>query len=543
MGGNKRTGESGQVLVLGALGLLVVALMVFITLNLGQAVYEKIRIQQLADTAAFSLAVQQARAFNFFAYTNRANISTLAAASSVHAYGSLYSSVPGLYGSTQKTYFFLAGIEGAACLSCIFVPSMCQHCAHAFQHVRSALKAGNRSTILQLALSLVDIPFKDTINALDEHMTLIARSQAEVRLRLVGQIYSDTIAKELKNRFAPQATVNPLGVIGLNLTEYLDVFQKDQEIIRYVATEIANGSRWSTLESNQDFVSNRSLADMARMVNPLILIDLLDKVGKASKGHTIPIKGDGQARVIREPAKPIDRIRGNAPGPLGDTVASYDQPSVMTTAIELCALSAASIPFSTPAWIASGPETGAHRVGMWPCIRWGTHLFKSLSQTIDPGSIPGAKKIPGVDSIPPPVLGPFTELVSQPDATKDYGQPAVYSFVTQDLRLQEGGSRGPWEITRSGSVSVTLGKTGRHQVDLAMDPAKFGYGVAIGKALVYYHVPLKGEGWREPPSFFNPYWKAKLQPFRDSNEVQKVLTAGGIPTYYRSALLAGSPLP
>lgn len=32
----------------------------------------------------------------------------------------------------------------------------------------------------------------------------------------------------------------------------------------------------------------------------------------------------------------------------------------------------------------------------------------------------------------------------------------------------------------------------------------------MSKAVVYYHHPGY---WREPPNFFNPYWRAKLHPF------------------------------
>ena len=68
-----------------------------------------------------------------------------------------------------------------------------------------------------------------------------------------------------------------------------------------------------------------------------------------------------------------------------------------------------------------------------------------------------------------------------------------------------------------------------------------GNGVAMSKAMVYYHLPRWPDGWKEHPNFFNPYWKAKLQPFRGSIEAAKVLVAAGT-TKYLPALL-GSPLP
>src|SRR5690606_7210590 len=66
--------EDGQALVLGALLMLVVALAVLSVSSLGRTLYEEIRLQNAADNAAYSLAAQQARAFNFYAYANRAQI-------------------------------------------------------------------------------------------------------------------------------------------------------------------------------------------------------------------------------------------------------------------------------------------------------------------------------------------------------------------------------------------------------------------------------------------------------------------------------------
>ena len=49
-----RRSERGQIMVLGVMGVLLVAIMMLLTLNIGQAVYEKIRLQQVSDSAAFS---------------------------------------------------------------------------------------------------------------------------------------------------------------------------------------------------------------------------------------------------------------------------------------------------------------------------------------------------------------------------------------------------------------------------------------------------------------------------------------------------------
>jgi hypothetical protein len=55
--------------------MLVLVLGVLTTINLGHGVHERIRLQNTADSAAYSTAALEARAFNFYAYANRTQIS------------------------------------------------------------------------------------------------------------------------------------------------------------------------------------------------------------------------------------------------------------------------------------------------------------------------------------------------------------------------------------------------------------------------------------------------------------------------------------
>ena len=66
--------ERGQALVIGAIGILVMALMVLASASIGNGVYDKIKLQDAVDAQAYTIAVKQARAYNFFAYTNRAMV-------------------------------------------------------------------------------------------------------------------------------------------------------------------------------------------------------------------------------------------------------------------------------------------------------------------------------------------------------------------------------------------------------------------------------------------------------------------------------------
>ncbi len=67
--------QEGQALVVAALLVLIMSIAVLTTVNLGHTIHERIRLQNTADAAAYSMAAMEARAFNFYAYANRTQVS------------------------------------------------------------------------------------------------------------------------------------------------------------------------------------------------------------------------------------------------------------------------------------------------------------------------------------------------------------------------------------------------------------------------------------------------------------------------------------
>ncbi|MFC1482518.1 TadE/TadG family type IV pilus assembly protein [Myxococcota bacterium] len=97
----RRRGQRGQAMPLGAMGLLIMSLAIIATLNLGQAVHEKIRLQNTADATAYSLAAMEARAFNFIALTNRTQIVHYNAAMAFQSYLSYAGYCLGMFGTAK----------------------------------------------------------------------------------------------------------------------------------------------------------------------------------------------------------------------------------------------------------------------------------------------------------------------------------------------------------------------------------------------------------------------------------------------------------
>lgn len=65
----------GQALVLACLMMLVVTIAVLTTVHIGHSVHERIRLQNTVDASAFSSAAAEARAFNYYAFSNRTQAS------------------------------------------------------------------------------------------------------------------------------------------------------------------------------------------------------------------------------------------------------------------------------------------------------------------------------------------------------------------------------------------------------------------------------------------------------------------------------------
>lgn len=74
--------ESGQAIILGAVSLLVLAVGIMSTAQLGWAIKERIQLQHAADNAAYTTATMVARSMNFISWTNRAMISQYVSAMS-----------------------------------------------------------------------------------------------------------------------------------------------------------------------------------------------------------------------------------------------------------------------------------------------------------------------------------------------------------------------------------------------------------------------------------------------------------------------------
>jgi hypothetical protein len=512
--------ERGQVIVLGVLCVLFVSLMMILTLNVGQAIFQKIRLQQAADSSAFSLATQEARAFNYFAYTNRANIGSLVAASSLHAFMSMSTAAAELFNSGMINFFIMAGIEFGLCAPCCLPPPgcccfTCYHCDEGMIDLASAFNYMKERNQLRSVVRQLDEQFIQMISLLDLHMRTIFLSQEAVKAGILAQISSDQITTKLMSELFNLSGINIPDAVrtALNLPQFTKAFESSNSVKQFEASEISNGTRWAT--GLNYFISARGLGEFLAFLSLQTITDFISGCPESGVSWFSPFSG--QARVINGPYSPESRITSNNAGPNdADTVASFDKGTTGSAAFCAGAVSGYG------ATVSSSTNGGEHTPPQ-DCVGASQHVFSCLSS------------------------GCFTLFKANPHQNEDFGQPNVFVLLSQDLRGAAANERvEAWELSQKGKVGIDLGKSAVAQtgkqivtVQVSDNPTEpsLGEGFTISKALVYYHWPdYRGRGWKENPNFFNPFWKAKLQAFRHA-EVLTLLGVGGGGAF----LVAASP--
>ena len=100
---NLRRDEEGQSIVIACVALLVLALGVMATVNLGRTIHQRIGLQNTTDAATYSTAAMEARAFNFYAFSNRAQIVHYLSAMTLQSYLSVLTFIQYMMKKTKPT--------------------------------------------------------------------------------------------------------------------------------------------------------------------------------------------------------------------------------------------------------------------------------------------------------------------------------------------------------------------------------------------------------------------------------------------------------
>ncbi len=528
--------RKGQVLPLAAFGLFVMVIAIVATMNLGQAVYEKIRLQNAADSAAYSLAAMEARAFNFVALTNRAQVVHYNSALAIQSYLSYAGFIVALSGTMRDMFNVVRSVADVGC-STIPPPGNAPYCAAAriaqamaaFANVFAqiserayrvlhdyfapqaveAMVLFNKYAIWQMQLIRLALVNSHLLTGMYE---FLAENDPSLELGSRSQLLNLAInallnSLEFRSAFDASASVNPflvdlaLGFHKMKQFEYDQELPDERKEAISVMAEIVNASR------HGDFVYDRW-----GMVGASLLV-----------GNIAGIK-QGQTKLVQAASlgPKIDEIRED---PINYPFAKYLASDDFLTA------AAGGVFVIGPAAAILLPGIGTLPLGdgIYADRQGGRHYKYHSPGGRSPGAPRGMVSVVG---IPFPPLGvrrtqyeetdkkhhfkmaPFFKFKATADPYGDFNQPSTWIFLNKHHKdfQTSGEARQPWYFKftwqRGGQPMASLDTTiGGDRSAVFLEGLN-----AIARGMVYYHRP--GD-WAETPNFFNPFWRARLAPVGD----------------------------
>ncbi|WNG40255.1 hypothetical protein F0U60_46025 [Archangium minus] len=497
---SRRGAPRGQALVLAALSLLLLGLMVALSFSVSHALRGKTRLQQHSDAMAYSMAVVEARSLNYFAVSNRAIAASFVAMNSLHAYMAAGTVTSAMLDQGKTNFEWITAQEALLCLPCPWKSSACKHCKHAVKAYKISKKFNNKRKEYDKEIKSVEKSFDNAVQALDAMIDIIHMSQQTVFAQ-TSSLLSNGTANQMsliKEINAKEASNVSSAVGGLNVAEFscaidgmpCSVSGKPGNTARTarakVMTEVANATR-------PEWPATRGRG-VAEYLHPDFLEDLMH--GIQGSGESLVTGHDGTAKTVQ---------------------------SASTSAVEQGQV-------SNNEGKVSGADEHGRLSSTWEDGFWtGRYEASIFSGKDSNGHSPGSahsggkhNKFEGVYSKDLMACAAggncFMKFRADPDNTRDFGQPHVYSYVTMKMRKGDWKNETPWELNSQSELKFTHGQMGTAQIKMAPDE-----GAAISNALVYYH---RLGDWQEQPNMFNPFWRAKLHPFT-GNQAATVLSAAG----------------
>jgi hypothetical protein len=563
----------GQTIVLGSVGLFVMVLGVISTLNIGQAVSERIRLQNAADAAAYSLAAEEARLFNFFAFTNRAQVAHYSAAMTVQSYISYLTYVGGVIGSLRDLIWDAESIYQCICDLNIDYPFPISefYCLlrEAFDILGLVLATALEG--YSTALEELDQQAADLIVALDLFNRAIWRAQLQqglmINLLLTSGGYPFV---EENDELVDFGLINGFNAL-FNQLEFNEVFDRgaglnfsliglisnpsdiwsprihdgdntddDVQTARAVMTEIANASRWGPgRDSEEHFVTDRS--DTAPVPTVLGIASL----PASHHGQTRMVSGDDNGTVEVGDEIEIEQIHADGDDYFTGSVIGSDDYiyPVGWAGVTIFYLGQShDIGAAVLSDVDGGRHYGYEHSDETTWSSGTMRLPPDVERLFSANFLELACSLSCCSEVEPTFpddtsddyedhddeihewagITAYPKFNPDPEETHDYHQPSTWIFLNlpPENFNRFGAERGqqPWSLDfemelggRTASLDTTPG---------VGDSALFDFleGLnAVSRGQAYYHRPRQaGEdedsNWQEHPNFFNPFWHARLAP-------------------------------
>jgi hypothetical protein len=501
----------GQVMVLGAVALLVMALMLMASFSVSNAIHEKIRIQAHADAQAYSLAVLEARSFNTISHYNRAIAATLVAQMSLHSWMAIATAnVSQLVGEAQALDRIIAYETMLGCTP----PHRVAHCPCVAMAQKDKLRVDEARQQWTQTLQGKEQDFNTAVSRLKEMADALYASQRSVLQNMWNNFQPDsTVMSALRTANASKSEYS--GLTELNRGEFACALEGSP----YDTVQCPQRKQREKIGAQKRSAIMLHAADAARppfLVQKDVLSTIVSQNWKRSGSGTVPqsLLSTGRWQVSSEETSAgVSHIQ-QLPSP-GDNPARTAGAVVTGSSVRILRYR------HTPSATGSGPQGR-----VFSDSNGGTH--QSVVSDSNHREFKGV-----VMEDPCEQSNCFVNFRAWPMETGDFGQPSVYGGASQNLRLYHlktdgSGTNGetgdykehaPWEINKDGKIKIEIQ---RGKPALVNYVAR-GEGYAVSKARVYFH--QLGD-WKAPPNFFDPFWRAKLH-FFSRDELGEILRAAG----------------
>ncbi len=564
--------KKGQAFPLAAIGVFIMALSVLATLNLGQAIHEKIKLQGAADAAAYSLASMEARAFNFTAMLNRTMLVNYNTAMAVQSYYNYAGFCLFLVGSVRDLLACMVSSLDFGCTYIKLPPWLnAAYCLlyGIFSAVNQILSAIIKifDVIINKVIHPISSGIVDALGLMNKHMFW---QMQLIRLALVNthiltgmhQIVSDNYIHPQTNQTRWRFELTPWMFLNmaLNTLEYRSAFDRGASVNASVFDLLFVGWRdYQNFTERKENINEDAVRIMTEIANAtrshkaiynrkrgLFASWVVSNIFGEKMGATKLIPTGNQSK----PNPDIRKIRSSGNYEMGDVLASDDYISsgwgIASVGISVVFAQSSTIKGIAHAITAHGEGSdseyrkhyGYKNNGGSPAHPRGGYsgLFaipplkkravKSVEKNVDCNTMEKHKWVG---------IAPYFKFQPIADHNSDYGQPSTWIFLNlppEKMQTGSGIAGRPWlrkfSFNHGGTDKFSFenldgGRAGEHgghsaDLDTTIGGDRNSISLAgihlnglnvIARGMAYYH---RQGNWGEPPNFFNPFWRAKLAP-------------------------------
>lgn len=480
--------ERGHAMVIGAIGLLAMAVAIATSVSIGNAVYEKVKLQDASDAQAYSLAAKTARVYNFLAYTNRTMVVHHCAAMTFSAW-------------LSHTYY-IKMVVGNLCKVLSVVPFI----GPFFNGVAQAIDRFHQA--VEYVVKILLWVMVGLNAALHLAQLLIVNGMAAEFMAVGGAIgagrKTDGKARINDLRGALASAVS-IVLNGRNSTEFYKIIDgkiaaPGDQFKLYSRNDLSDEkmARYRMLMGNIANAERRKYTSGAQNVGPVFI-----------------------GRVFSLPSPPIPCIKGSKTA-LG-VLRNYEDSSIKDRIDARDGFDLTIKAYCAPKWLGGDGPTlirVGFGFGMFADMNGGGY---SMGFSFDPGGIRVNWPLQRGGFTWYGITGYYLAKPSFSNPTSDYfGQPSFAIVGTKDMRS----SRQVFEmrtniVTGDGTFRQAVQGQNQGQLDLTWQGKAANAGglgifenatggmMTLSAARATYHRP---GAWKEAPNFFNPLWTAHLVP-------------------------------